>query len=303
MTKDISASVKARLLNIAKSERRAFNTISLLYMQERLLYRLSISEYKEQFILKGGLLLFSINEFKGRPTRDIDFLAEHISNDLKNIEGAFKSICSIECEDGITYDINGITVERIKEDAEYEGVRVKINSLLGKARELIQIDIGFGDIVIPDPKEMIYPTLLDLDSPKVMVYSKESIIAEKFEAMVSLTVFNSRMKDFYDIYTMAVKEDFDYETLKSAISETFNRRETNISNYLAIFTEDFVTDQSRINQWKAFLKRINLTEQLEYSVVMNILEKFLKPVAEGIIEEKSILHKWNKDNLTWICNE
>lgn len=303
MTKDISASVKARLLNIAKSERRAFNTISLLYMQERLLYRLSISEYKKRFILKGGLLLFSINEFKGRPTRDIDFLAEDISNDLKNIEEAFKSICSIECEDGIIYDINGITVERIKEDAEYEGVRVKINSLLGKARELIQIDIGFGDIVVPDPKEMIYPTLLNLDSPKVMVYSKESIIAEKFEAMVSLTVFNSRMKDFYDIYTMAVKEEFDYKTLKSAISETFNRRETNISNYVAIFAEDFITDQSRINQWKAFLKRITLNEQLEYSVVMNILEKFLKPIADGIIKEKNILHKWNKDNLTWICNE
>ncbi len=303
MTKDISASVKARLLNIAKSERRAFNTISLLYMQERLLYRLSISEYKERFILKGGLLLFSINEFKGRPTRDIDFLAEDISNDLKNIEDAFKSICSIECEDGITYDINGISVERIKEDAEYEGVRVKISSLLGKARELIQIDIGFGDIVIPDPKEMIYPTLLDLDSPKVMVYSKESIIAEKFEAMVSLTVFNSRMKDFYDIYTMATKEEFDYETLKSAISETFNRRATNISNYAAIFKEDFITDQSRINQWKAFLKRINLNEQLEYSTVMNVLDKFLKPIAEGINEENSILHKWNKDNLTWICNK
>ncbi len=303
MTKDISASVKARLLNIAKSERRAYNTISLLYMQERLLYRLSISEYKERFILKGGLLLFSINEFKGRPTRDIDFLAEDISNDLKNIEDTFKKICSINCEDGITYDVDGITVERIKEDAEYEGVRVKINSLLGKAKELIQIDIGFGDIVVPDPKEMIYPTLLDLDSPKVMVYSKESIIAEKFEAMVSLTVFNSRMKDFYDIYTMAIKEDFDYETLKSAISETFNRRETNISNYVAIFTEDFITDQSRINQWKAFLKRINLIEQLEYSAVMNVLEKFLKPIAEGIIEEKNIPHKWNKDNLTWICNE
>ena len=150
---------------------------------------------------------------------------------------------------------------------------------------------------------MIYPTLLDLDSPKVMVYSKESIIAEKFEAMVSLTVFNSRMKDFYDIYTMATKEEFDYETLKSAISETFNRRETNISNYAAIFKEDFITDQSRINQWKAFLKRINLNEQLEYSTVMNVLEKFLKPIAEGINEENSILHKWNKDNLTWICNK
>lgn len=300
MTKDISASVKAKLLNIAKSEKRAFNTISLLYMQERLLYRLSISEYKEKFILKGGLLLFSMNEFKGRPTRDIDFLAEDISNDLNNIEEAFKKICSIECEDGITYDIEKISVERIKEDAEYEGVRVKISSLLGKARELIQIDIGFGDIVVPDPKEMIYPTLLNLESPKVMVYSKESIIAEKFEAMVSLTVFNSRMKDFYDIYTISIKEEFDYETLKSAISETFARRETNIGNYSAIFTEDFITDQSRINQWKTFLKRINSTEELEYIEVMNTLKKFLEPIAAGIIEEDSSMSKWNKDDLKWV---
>lgn len=300
MTKDISVSVKARLINIAKSERRAFNTISLLYMQERLLYRLSISEYKERFILKGGLLLFSMNKFKGRPTRDIDFLAEDISNDLNNIEKAFKRICSIECEDGITYDINGITVERIKEDAEYEGIRVKINSLLGKARELIQIDIGFGDIVVPDSKEMIYPTLLNLDSPKIMAYSKESIIAEKFEAMVSLTVFNSRMKDFYDIYTMSIKEEFKYETLKSAISETFKRRKTNIINYSTIFAESFITDQSRINQWKVFLKRINLTEVLEYTEVMNTLEKFLEPIVKGIIEENSILSKWNKDDLKWI---
>ena len=141
---------------------------------------------------------------------------------------------------------------------------------------------------------------MNLDSPKVLVYSKESIIAEKFEAMVSLTVFNSRMKDFYDIYTMAIKEDFDYEILKSAISETFNRRETNISNYSTIFTEDFITDQQRIGQWKAFLKRINLSEQLEYLVVMKVLEKFLEPIVEGIIEEKNILNKWDKDNLTWI---
>jgi len=165
---------------------------------------------------------------------------------------------------------------------------------------LIQIDIGFGDIVVPDPKEMIYPTLLNLESPKVMVYSKESIIAEKFEAMVSLTVFNSRMKDFYDIYTISIKEEFDYETLKSAISETFARRETNIGNYSAIFTEDFITDQSRINQWKTFLKRINSIEELEYIEVMNTLKKFLEPIAAGIIEEDSSMSKWNKDDLKWV---
>jgi len=147
---------------------------------------------------------------------------------------------------------------------------------------------------------MIYPTLLKLESPKVMVYSKESIISEKFEAMVSLSVFNSRMKDFYDIYTMAINEDFIYKNLKNAISETFIKRETNIMNYSVIFTEDFITDYSRIIQWQAFLKRINFKQQLKYSVVMKVLEEFLNPVAEGIIKKVDMLNKWDKELLIWI---
>lgn len=287
-------------MNIAKVERRAFNTISLLYMQERLLYRLSISEYKKRFILKGGLLLFSLNKFKGRPTRDIDFLAEDISNELENIKEAFINICSIRIEDGITYDIDGTTVERIKEDAEYEGVRIKIISFLGKAKEMIQIDIGFGDIVIPNVIEMAYPTLLESTSPKVMVYSKESIIAEKLQAMVALTVFNSRMKDFYDIYNIAVKEEFYYKTLKEAISETFRKRETDISNVSVIFSKQFTSDNERIKQWEAFLRRINSNENLEYSEIMIVLEKFLEPVVDGILKQECILDKWDNENMKWL---
>ena len=280
MTKDKVASISAKLKNIAKDEKRAFNVILLLYMQERVLYRLSISKYKEKFILKGGLLIFSLNEFKGRPTRDIDFLAEEISNDLENIRNTFREICEIACDDGIEYDINSIVVERIKEDAEYEGVRIKIKSLLGKMREVIQIDMGFGDIVIPKSLEITYPTLLENEEPKIIVYSKESSIAEKFQAMVSLSVFNTRMKDFYDIYNLAKDNNFELHNLKNAIEETFKNRETNISGYKDIFKEEFITDIKRNANWKAFLKRIGTKEELDYIEVMQVIKTFIVPVIE-----------------------
>lgn len=294
MTKNKVASISQRLKNIAKDEDRSFNVILLLYMQERLLYRLSISKYKEKFILKGGLLIFSLNEFKGRPTRDIDFLAEEISNDLDNIKNTFREICEIACDDGIEYDINSIVVERIKEDAEYEGVRIKIKSLLGKMREIIQIDMGFGDIVIPKSLEIVYPTLLENEEPKIIVYSKESIIAEKFQAMVSLSVFNTRMKDFYDIYNLAKDNKFELQNLKNAIEETFKNRETNISGYKDIFREEFITDIKRNTNWKAFLRRIGTKEELDYIEVMQVLKKFIVPVIK---EDNNKV--WDNINLEW----
>lgn len=294
MTKDKVASISAKLKNIAKDEKRTFNVILLLYMQERLLYRLSVSKYKEKFILKGGLLIFSLNEFKGRPTRDIDFLAEDISNDLENIRNIFREVCEISCDDGIEYDINSIVVERIKEDAEYEGVRIKIKSLLGKMREVIQIDMGFGDIVIPKSLEIIYPTLLENEEPRIIVYSKESIIAEKFQAMVSLSVFNTRMKDFYDIYNLAKDNNFELHNLKNAIEKTFKNRETNLSGYKNIFKEEFITDIKRNTNWKAFLRRIGTKEELDYIEVMQVLKIFIVPVIE-----KDDSKVWDNINLEW----
>lgn len=294
MTKDKVASISAKLKNIAKDEKRTYNVILLLYMQERLLYRLSISKYKEKFILKGGLLIFSLNEFKGRPTRDIDFLAEEISNDLENIKNTFREICEIACDDGIEYDINSIVVERIKEDAEYEGVRIKIKSLLGKMREVIQIDMGFGDIIIPKSLEMTYPTLLENEEPKIIVYSKESIIAEKFQAMVSLSVFNTRMKDFYDIYNLAKDNNFELHNLKNAIEETFKNRETDIGGYKDIFKEGFIIDVKRNTNWKAFLRRIGTKEELDYIEVMQVLKKFIIPVIEE--DDNKV---WDYINLDW----
>ncbi|ANB56274.1 hypothetical protein GFC29_2504 [Anoxybacillus sp. B7M1] len=158
--KNIPSSVSERLKNIAKQNGKNFDLILLLYFQERLLYRLSISNYRDKFVLKGGLFLFSLTQFKSRPTKDIDFLAKQISNDIQYIKAAFESICALTVEeDGVEFDVNGITAERIKEDADYEGVRIKIPASLGRMKKQLQLDIGFGDVIIPKPRDIQYPSL------------------------------------------------------------------------------------------------------------------------------------------------
>jgi predicted nucleotidyltransferase component of viral defense system len=200
--RNMDASVKARLKNITKEYKKTFNLILQLYMQERLLYRLSVSEYKDNFILKGGLLLFSMSEFTGRPTRDIDFLAYQILNDMENIKEVFKNICKVEYNDGVVFDSNSVSIEEIKKEEEHGGIRVKLTGYLGKAKEMLWVDIGFNDIVVPEVITANYPVLLDMDYPKIKMYSFESVVAEKFEAIVSSGELNSRMKDFYDIFIL-----------------------------------------------------------------------------------------------------
>ena len=228
---NMDVSIKARLKNIAKEHEKTFNLILQLYMQERLLYRLSISEYKDNFILKGGLLLFSMSGFTGRPTRDIDFLAYQISNNMENIKEAFRKICMVEYNDGIVFNSNSVSVEEIKKEAEHGGIRVKLTGYLGKAKEMLWVDIGFNDIVVPEIITANYPVLLDMDYPKIKMYSFESVVAEKFEAIVSLGELNSRMKDFYDIFILLSEKYFNRDILQKAIVETFIRRGTDILKF------------------------------------------------------------------------
>jgi len=208
--KNIVASVRARLSNVSKKEQRSFDSLLLLYMLERLLYRLSLSQYVEKFVLKGGLLMFILTDFKGRPTKDMDLLAQQVSNDMNDIKEVFRKICKVDCEDdGLVFDEESVTVEEIKKDTEYQGVRVNIICYLENAKKTLQLDIGFGDIVIPKPQFMECPTLLDMKAPNIKVYSLESVISEKFHAMITLSVVNSRMKNFYDIYTLLNSKSFD----------------------------------------------------------------------------------------------
>lgn len=298
--KNIPASVGERLKNIAKQSGKTFDFILLLYFQERLLYRLSISHYRDQFVLKGGLFLFSLTQFKSRPTKDIDFLARQISNDIQYIKTAFESICALATEeDGVEFDVKGITAERIKEGADYEGIRIKIPAALGKIKKQLQLDIGFGDVVIPKPQEMQYPTLLNMKPPEIRVYSTYSVIAEKFEAMISLSVVNSRMKDFYDVFTLLSTENFDGRVLWEAIFETFQRRRTNLEKEHPVFSPSFAEDESRNKQWKAFLQRTGIKEDLQFPFVMEKIRDFLFPVYESILKENEYWKMWNSRALKW----
>ena len=279
--RNMDASIKAKLKNIAKKCRKSFNLILQLYMQERLLYRLSISEYKDNFVLKGGLFLFSMTGFAGRPTRDIDFLAYQISNDIENIKEIFKKICKIEYNDGIIFDPNSVFVEEIKREAEHRGIRVKLTGYLGKAKEILWLDIGFYDIVVPEIITADYPVLLDMDYPKIKMYSFESVVAEKFEAIVSLGELNSRMKDFYDIFILLSEKKFNRYILQKAIVETFKRRGTDILKSDQVFKKEFIEDRSRVNQWKLFLKKIG-QKDIEFEYVMNVIKKLPLPIYNKI---------------------
>jgi len=283
--RNIDASVKSRLKNIAKDHKKTFNLILQLFMQERLLYRLSISDYKNNFVLKGGLFLFSMTGFTGRPTRDIDFLAYQISNDMENAKEIFKNICKIEYYDSVVFDSNSVLVEEIRKETEYKGLRVKLVGYLGKAKEVIWVDIGFNDIVVPEVTIADYPVLLDMDSPKIKMYSFESVVAEKFEAIVSLGKLNSRMKDFYDIFILLSEKKFNRNILKNAIIETFKRRGTDILKFEQVFNKEFIEDSNRINQWKLFLNKIG-HYNIEFEYVLDSIKKSLLPIYDNIKNEK-----------------
>jgi len=280
-----TASVKARLLNLAKNQHIDFDSFLLRYMQERFLYRLSLSKYADQFILKGGLLLLCLDMPHTRPTIDIDFLAQRIKNKTDELKRVFKEILHIESDDGILFESNSVQAEEIKEGAEYQGVRLKIKGGLGKAYKVLQIDIGFGDVITPHAMDMDFPTILDDQSPKIKAYSIESVIAEKFEAMVKLSVVNSRMKDFYDVYSLLVEGNFSKEILKEAIVSTFKRRETILSSDTAIFHEEFYEDADRGRQWKAYLRKLREKDMNEnFSEIMKSIIGILSPIVASIKE-------------------
>lgn len=218
--KNKPASIRMRLKNKAKEQKKPFQEILQYYAMERFLYRFSVSPYVDKFILKGALMLRVWDSPEIRPTMDIDLLGK-TSNDLEKIKAQITDIINTEgYDDGLNFDSNDLKVLRIKENADYQGVRVKFKALLESARINMQIDIGFGDVVIPLPKKSEFPVILNDPAPYIFCYSRESTIAEKFEAMVKLGELNSRMKDFYDIWLLARQFSFESNTLQTAIKKT-----------------------------------------------------------------------------------
>ena len=291
--KNKAASIRARLMNIARAEKIDFDFLLLRYFQEKFLYRLAISEFSDRFILKGGLLLICLKMPRSRPTKDIDFLAKEIKNDPVELEHIFRSITAISCNDGVKFISSSLISEQIKENTDYEGIRIKIDATLGQARKKLQMDIGFGDVIIPRAIRMEFPTLLEEKPPRIKVYSIESIISEKFEAMVKLAMVNSRIKDFYDIYALSVSYNFKSDRLKKAIGSTFYRRKTSIPDNPLIFRLKFHRDEEKQRQWSAFLRKSRLQDvNQDFNEIMERITSFLKPIVVSIKDK-------NKENKIW----
>ena len=270
-----------------------------MYGLERTIYRLSISEYAERFTLKGGIFLYAL--FNGdytRATTDIDLLAQCISNDTEEMKKVFKEIFSIKCDDALRFDLNTLDVIYITEFKEYHGVKVSILGYLDKTKVPISIDIGFGDIVYPERMKMDFPVLLDMDIPKVYAYSINSVVAEKFEAFVSLGLANSRYKDFYDVYILADRYNFDGTELMNAIKETFNHRSTSFDD-IAAFEDGFTDDETRRIRWNSFVKKKKALVKLSFEETVQLLKILLFPIVDAIKKDELFEHSWSHEKKMW----
>lgn len=290
--KNVVASVKERLRNIAAQSNKEFQSVVRQYVQERFLFRLSKSVYPNNFVLKGALLFVAHDISRNRPTRDIDFLGSAISNEINDIKEVVKEILKIEYEDGVTFDIKSIEAENIVEDGDYQGIRIKFYAYMENLRERVQLDIGFGDKLTSGPIEIEFPTLLDFAAPKIKVYSIETTIAEKFEAIVSLQLQSSRMKDFYDILFFAEHYKFKKEPLLNALSATFNHRSTNVEDRIIIFSDEFKLDKQLQLLWMAFLERSKLVSINQFSEVVTKIQLFIEPVFDNNTGKEWNFEKW-----------
>ena len=279
--RNIGASVRARLLDRARTERSDFQILLTRYALERLLYRLSISPHRDRFILKGAMLFVTWVADPFRPTRDLDLLGSG-DNTAEAIAETFRAICAhAVADDGVIFDVAALEAAPIREEAEYGGVRVRTTATIDGARIPIQVDIGFGDAVTPAPVEIDYPTLLDAPAPQLRAYPVETVVAEKFEAMVTLGMANSRLKDFYDLWLIAQTFKFGRSTLSDAVQRTFERRGTALPADIPVgLTDEFAA--ARAVQWRAFLTRERMAAAPDgFTTVIADLHGFLMPLLVG----------------------
>ena len=282
--KNYGKSIRNKLLYIARKEDVFYQTVLTRYFQERLLYRMSQTRYRNNFYLKGGALMYAFERFAARPTLDIDFLGKNISNDGESIIAAFREICSVPCdEDGVTFDIEHITAQNITEFKDYHGIRISILVKIDTISQVMSMDIGFGDVVTPNPIDLDYPLILEhLPSAKILAYSIETVIAEKMHAVVDLADQSSRMKDYYDLYNILSKEEYDGNVLQEAIARTFENRHTPYDADTMFFREDFANNQQMQVRWRAFLNKITRNQDVKFSDVVTFIQNKLFPYWEHL---------------------
>jgi predicted nucleotidyltransferase component of viral defense system len=298
--RNLAASVRQRLLNLAQAQKEDFNLVLTRYGIERLLYRLERSAAGERFILKGAMLFVLWSDAPHRTTKDVDLLCRG-DNSIAEIEAVFRSVCQVEVvPDGLEFDLTTVTGEVIKAEREYPGVRIRLTAFIAgtPTRINLQIDVGFGDIVTPAPQLMILPALLAaLPAPQLYAYNRETVIAEKFEAMVLLGIGNTRMKDFYDLWYLSQHFAFEGSLLSRAIAATFDRRHTAIPTDTPLaLTSEFANDETKQRQWIAFVKKGRLIgEGLVLNQIGAILHDFLMPPTIAIATGVEFDRVWSSD--------
>lgn len=287
------ASIRQRLLNLSRKTGEPFQFVLTRYAIERLLFRLSQSEHADKFLLKGAILFTVWTGAMHRPTRDLDLLGSGDSEAEALLE-VFRQVCELSADDGLSFPGESMAIDKIREDQEYEGQRITMIAKLGNARVNLQIDVGFGDSVTPGPESINFPTLLGTPAPTLKAYPKETVVSEKFQAMVSLGLANSRMKDFYDIWVLCREFPFKGKTLIKAIQRTFKRRGTELPAELPIaLAEEFGRDHQKQVQWKAFLRKSSLDSgPIDLVEVVRVLCEFLWPPATAAKEGKPFDRDW-----------
>lgn len=292
--KNVAHSVQQRLLNLARQTGQDYNRLLARYAIERLVHRLALSPHADRFILKGAMLFAVWSGQQYRTTQDLDLLGQG-ENSPEALAAAFSVVAMTEVPqaDGMVYLSESIRAEVIREDMKYEGVRVHLDSRLGNARVPLTIDVGFGDVITPGASDAAFPVLLGGESPRVRVYPRETVVAEKFEAMVSLGQPNSRMKDFSDIWFLSRHFEFDGKMLASAIAGTFGRRGTAVQRNPLALTAAFAADAAKHVQWAAFIRRTGPEGvPSEFPQIVMDIARFLGPVAEAIAAGSDFVRTW-----------
>ena len=291
--RDVAASVRQRLQNAARQTNRPFQEVLQYYAMERFLYRLAQSPHARTFVLKGALMFRAWNAPASRSTKDIDLLAR-MDNSVDAVVPVFQEVCGQPVEpDGLVFHVDTVADRVIKEDADYAGVRVTLLATLQNSRMAMQIDIGFGDVLTPAAAAIDYPTILDFPAPQLNGYSRETVIAEKFEAMVKLGLVNSRMKDFYDVWLLSRQFEFDGLALANAIFRTFANRQTVVMPSPIALTSAFAGDSGKQTQWRGFLRKSRIdSAPAELQEVVDVLGAFLLPIAAAILGGEAFNQVW-----------
>jgi hypothetical protein len=282
VTRNVAASIRQRLLNHARAHGRSFELVLTRYGIERLLYRLGRSPHRDEFVLKGAMLFQAWTEVPDRPTRDLDLLGRG-DDSIEHLASVFRAICAhVADEDGLVFDAGSVRGAEIRENQAYGGVRLTLTAHLAGARIPLQVDIGFGDVVTAGPVEIEFPTLLDLPAPVLAAYSRESVVSEKYQALVDLGIANTRLKDFFDLYVLSDRFAFDGSALAEAIRATFGRRETALPDGVPTgLSDEFARDRGKQAQWSAFVRKGRLEgapETLE-AVILGLREFLLPPTG------------------------